>query len=259
MISIDNVGFQGPWDGVNFNAGNTELACQANGLEYRPPSAGGGVPTEGCQYIDPNPLTKLNDKGHNYFLSQNPYVLNSYAGFGEAYYNVTPDVKLIAGARWTDDQKHFVVIPSWLVSDGYGYPIAGVVDQKWQEWTGRFAANWSPKLDFTNQTLIYASAARGYKAGGANPPGPVFSNYSLLLTVPTHPLTFKPEFINAFELGTKNTLFDGALTLNGNVFYYDYKAYQISRNRGSHGAQFQLRRQGSRRRTRIDVGSRCPA
>ncbi len=27
-------------------------------------------------------------KGHNYFLSQNPYPLNSYAGFGEAYYNV---------------------------------------------------------------------------------------------------------------------------------------------------------------------------
>ncbi len=45
---------------------------------------------------------------------------------------------------------------------------------------------------------------------------------------PIHPLTFKPEFINAFELGSKNTLLDGALTLNGDVFYYDYKEYQIS-------------------------------
>ncbi len=44
----------------------------------------------------------------------------------------------------------------------------------------------------------------------------------------THPKTFAPEFVNAFELGTKNTLFDGALTLNGDVFYYDYKGYQIS-------------------------------
>ena len=34
--------------------------------------------------------------------------------------------------------------------------------------------------------------------------------------------------MNAFELGTKNTLLDGALTLNGDVFYYDYKGYQIS-------------------------------
>ena len=44
----------------------------------------------------------------------------------------------------------------------------------------------------------------------------------------THPPTFAPEFVNAYELGTKNTLLDGGLTLNGDVFYYDYKGYQIS-------------------------------
>ena len=60
-----------------------------------------------CGYIDPNPITNLNNEGHNYFLSQNPYVLNSYAGFGEAYYNVTHDLKLTGGLRWTDDQKAF--------------------------------------------------------------------------------------------------------------------------------------------------------
>ena len=43
-----------------------------------------------------------------------------------------------------------------------------------------------------------------------------------------HPLTFKPEYIEALELGTKNTLLDGALTLNGDVFYYNYTGYQIS-------------------------------
>ena len=45
---------------------------------------------------------------------------------------------------------------------------------------------------------------------------------------PTHPLTFKPEFVDAFELGTKNTLLDGAMTFNGDVFYYKYQNYQIS-------------------------------
>ena len=60
----------------------------------------------------------LNNEGHNYFLSQNPYTLNSYAGFGEAYYNVTPDLKLTGGLRWTDDQKHFVDIPSELLVAG---------------------------------------------------------------------------------------------------------------------------------------------
>lgn len=178
----------------------------------------------GCSYIDPNPLSSLNNDGHNYFLSQNPYVLNSYAAFGEAYVNVANDLKLIGGLRWTDDHKHFVQIPSWLVVIGWGYPVAGVVDQRWSELTGRLAANWTPKLDFTDQTLIYGSYSRGYKAGGANPPGAILLNAA----TPVHPLTFEPEFINAFELGTKNTLLDGALTFNGNVFYYDYKGYQIS-------------------------------
>src|SRR5262249_30861871 len=96
--------------------------------------------------------------------------------------------------------------------------------------TGRFAANWTPKLDFTDQTLFYASFAHGYKAGGANPPGAQLIQFGDVgISDPIHPLTFKPEFINAYEFGTKNTLMDGALTFNGNVFFYDYTRYQISR------------------------------
>ncbi|HVZ16373.1 MAG TPA: TonB-dependent receptor, partial [Terriglobales bacterium] len=121
--------------------------------------------------------------------------------------------------------------PSELLANGYGYASIGVVDQDWQKFTGRFAANWTPKLDFTDQTLLYASYGRGYKAGGANPPGASLYAYGAaggVQGIPVHPLAFEPEYVNAFELGTKNTLVDGALTLNGNVFYYDYKGYQIS-------------------------------
>ena len=72
--------------------------------------------------------------------------------------------------------------------------------------------------------MIYGSYSRGYKGGGANPPGVIplpclFG--TLCFSSPsdtTHPLTFKPEFVDAFELGTKNTLLDGAITLNGDVF-----------------------------------------
>jgi iron complex outermembrane receptor protein len=187
-------------------------------------------------YVDPNPLSNLNDQGHNYFLSQNPYVLNSYAAFGDANYKITPDLTFIGGLRWTDDQKHFLDIPSWLATDGYGYPVEGQVNQNWQRLTGRSVLNWTPKLDFTDQTLFYASYSHGYKAGGANPPGaeltaaqPIQGGGGASLNAsPVHPLTFKPEYIEAFELGTKNTLLDGALTLNGDIFYYNYTGYQIS-------------------------------
>ncbi len=225
-----------PWiPGVTDNSdalasGGCTLPGSAIGYQYNNPANGAGQPTSSCYYIDPNPLNSVNAQGHNYFLSTNPYTLNSYAAFGEAYYQIAQDIKLTGGLRWTDDQKHFTLIPSELLSNGYGYADMGPVDQTWKKFTGRFAANWTPDLDFTDQTLVYASYARGYKAGGANPPGAVLYSYGgkVQTGVPVHPLTFEPEYIHAFELGTKNTMLDGALTINGNVFYYDYKGYQIS-------------------------------
>jgi iron complex outermembrane receptor protein len=215
--------------GVSDNTACTaEIGAGPPTHAYPNPQSGGSV--EGCLgYIDPNPIGSLNKLGHNYFLSQNPYVLNSYAGFGEAYYTVTPELKLIGGLRWTDDEKHFLDIPSELLEDNAGYPVTAVVNQQWNEWTGRFTANWTPKLDFTEQTLVYGSYAHGYKAGGANPPGAALLTFATGdIADPVHPLTFKPEFIDAYEMGTKNTALDGALTVNGDIFYYNYKAYQIS-------------------------------
>ncbi len=186
----------------------------------------------GCGYIDPNPLSSIDGQGHNYFRSENPYRLHSWAAFGEVNYEILPDVKLTGGLRWTDDQKSFTVIPSWTDLQGKGYPSEGNIDQEWKEVTGRFNATWTPKLDFTDQSMFYASYARGYKGGGANPPGvvPVIEG-GILFSSPssvTHPLTFAPEFINAYEVGTKNSLLDGTMTLDGDIFFYDYSNYQIS-------------------------------
>jgi iron complex outermembrane receptor protein len=201
-----------------------------------PPDVNGSVGLPGCIYIDPNPIGSLNDQGHNYFLSRNPYKLISYAVFGEAYYNITPDLKLTGGLRWTVDRKEAPQIPSWLLAgEGVtGYPVKEVVEQEWRVPTGRVALDWKPDLSFTDETLLYASFAHGYKAGGANPPpfGVVSWESITLANVvehsASHPKTFEPEYIDAFEVGAKNTLLDGRLTLNLGAFYYDYQGYQIS-------------------------------
>jgi iron complex outermembrane receptor protein len=204
------------------------ITSNSGGYQNPNPAKGGGSAFFGCDYIDPNPIGSLNNKGHNYFLSQNPYTLNSYAGFGEAYYNIAPDLKLTTGLRWTVDQKHFIDIPSEVIDEGYGYAVSGIENQTWERPTGRAVLDWTPQLDFTDQTLLYASYAHGYKAGGANPPGAIFPHYGADIAFVDHPLTFKPEYIEAFELGAKNTLLDGSLTLNGDIFYYNYTGYQIS-------------------------------
>ncbi|HEX6859582.1 MAG TPA: TonB-dependent receptor [Caulobacteraceae bacterium] len=193
-----------------------------------------------CVYMDPNPITSLNDLGHNYFLSRNPYKLISYAVFGEAYYNITDNLKLTAGVRWTVDKKEAPRIPSWvLAANTVGYPVAETVEQEWREPTGRLTVDWKPGLGFTDDTLLYASYAHGYKAGGANPPAAGLVIYAAEAQDPNWelmalqqgavaPTRFNPEFIDSFELGAKNTLLGGAVTVNAAAFYYDYTGYQIS-------------------------------
>ena len=200
----------------------------------------------------------LNNEGHNYFLSQNPYALNSYAGFGEAYYNVLSDLKLTGGLRWTEDRKHFIEIPSelscwlWLCRYRRRQSAMGSVH-------GPRRRQLDAEARFHRSDMIYGSYAHGYKAGGANPPGAIFpiglSGARCQITDPIHPLTFKPEFIDAFELGSKNTLLDGALTLNGDVFYYNYENYQISEIVDRTAINRQFRCACKRRGNRIDMGA----
>ncbi|HEX6866347.1 MAG TPA: TonB-dependent receptor, partial [Caulobacteraceae bacterium] len=203
----------------------------------QPPNVNTGHVLNGCQYIDPNPIESLNDRGHNYFLSNNPYKLISYAVFGEAYYQVTDALKVTAGLRWTVDKKEAPRIPSWVIAaDTIGYPVVEVVEQEWRKPTGRFTIDWKPDLAFTDETLLYASYARGYKAGGMNPPATGLVCYAGCgdyveewnARDATKPKTFDPEYVNAFELGAKNVLLDGKLTVNTAAFYYDYQGYQLS-------------------------------
>ncbi len=208
--------------------------CSKYGLQIIDPNNFGGVGTAGhCLYIDPNPISGVNDLGHNYFLSKNPYKLISYAAFGEAYYQVADNLKITAGLRWTVDKKEAPRIPNWVLATNVGYPVLEVVEQEWRKPTGRLAVDWKPDLAFTDETLLYASYARGYKAGGANPPpAGVALNVNTGNDRPdpsdTHPPTFDAEYVDAFELGSKNTLFDGRVTANVAAFYYDYKGYQLS-------------------------------
>jgi len=201
-----------------------------------------GDESKECVYVDPNGIGNLNNQGHNYFLSQNGIRIKSYAGFGELYWNLASNLKLTAGLRYTRDEKVSTQIPSQLLLGGgtqsaspgantggrvnSGYPALPDIEQEWSEFTGRLVLDWKPNVSFTDDTLIYASASRGYKGGGANPPrvdiNPAIVQYQPLAQ------TFRPEYLNAFEVGIKNSFDGGRFTLNGTAFYYDYKDYQIS-------------------------------
>ncbi|WP_218000096.1 TonB-dependent receptor domain-containing protein [Sphingopyxis granuli] len=188
-----------------------------------------------CVYVDPNPLSQINGDGHNYFRSRNINKTRSKAVFGEVYWNLSDNLKLTTGLRLTEDKKVATPINTQLLLGGgiissgfvnFGYRVSPDIKQKWTRLTGRMVLDWKPNISFTDSTLVYASYARGYKGGGANPPG-IDGNPELLQFFPL-PTTFRPESVNAFEIGMKNSFGGGKFTLNANAFLYDYTDYQVS-------------------------------
>jgi len=228
------------WQGDITKCSVASIAANASGVYFflsDPVSI--DDPLAGCPYIDPNPVESINGEGHNYFRSKNPYSLKSGAVFGELYWKLRDNVNVTAGLRYTDDRKRFIPVPTQVLLSSSmfgrgtvnrGYPEDPPINQRWGEVTGRLGIDWKPALSFTDQTMLYAFYSRGYKGGGANPPsvgfGGYFADYNLK---GNYPDVFKPEFVNAFEVGAKNTLFGGGVVLNADAFLYDYKDYQVSK------------------------------
>ncbi|MBO9543198.1 TonB-dependent receptor [Caulobacter sp.] len=178
--------------------------------------------TANCIGIDTS-ATPTGD-GHNYYDNRTPYNLVSDALFGELYWQANDDLKFTLGLRQTRDKKAVKNYSTVLLAPGYGLTLNPTnPDQRarFSELTGRFGFDYKAHLGFTDDTLLYAFYSKGYKGGGINPGVPAGAVGIRQ--------TFDPEFVNAIEIGTKNTMAGGSVMLNMTGFHYDYQGYQISK------------------------------
>jgi len=135
----------------------------------------------------------------------------SRAMFGQATWHVTDKLRLTGGLRYTADQKK--QNGTTEVRNPAGILLSRITNAANSEWE---ATNWKASAEYqlAERSLIYVTAATGYKGGG---------NYDGL-----PPNSYEPEHVTAFEAGSKNRLFDNALQLNVTAFHYEYKDYQAS-------------------------------
>ena len=223
-------GYDGP---LNFNVGGiyfdykstVDYFVVSNGLTISALALSGGPcnPATNAACIGIDTAAEPTGEGHNYYDNHTPYRLKSKALFGEVYYQANDDLKFTLGLRHTDDKKVSDYYPTPLLTPGYGLVQGTPAAQRsrFKEVTGRFGFDYKAHLSFTDETLLYAFYSKGYKGGGANPPGAIG-----LAGVAA---TYDPEFVNAIEIGAKNTLLGGSLILNATGFHYDYQGYQISK------------------------------
>jgi iron complex outermembrane recepter protein len=137
-----------------------------------------------------------------------PQETNSYSIYGEGTYAITDDTRLTLGARWTKDERE--IVHSVFFN---GAPLVSIPQEaEWEEPSYRVILG----HDLNEDTMVYTSYSRGYKAGNHNSSG---------VGAPA----FNPEFLDAYEVGAKTTLANGQVQLNTAAFYYDYQDLQTSR------------------------------
>ncbi|MCC7463783.1 MAG: TonB-dependent receptor [Gammaproteobacteria bacterium] len=78
----------------------------------------------------------------------------------------------------------------------------------------KFTWKTSVQYDVAPDSLLYATYETGYRAGG----------FQLAEGYPT----YKPEFLNAASIGSKNRFLDGRLQFNAEIFWWKYKDQQIN-------------------------------
>jgi iron complex outermembrane recepter protein len=136
----------------------------------------------------------------------------SFAAFGEVYYNLSDATKVTVGLRYTKDKKSIRTRTIFLGAP----PPFSVASGSYDAFTGRVVID--HKLSDDN--LLYASFSRGFKGGGLNVANAIAP-------------TFSPEYIYAYEIGSKNVFLDRKLQANFSAFYYDYKNLQLGQRLGT--------------------------
>ena len=151
----------------------------------------------------------------------------AYAGFGEVTYSILDNLRLTGGLRYSYDKDatHGIIQES--------IPVAGIAlpPSAYNLALSDHRVDWKvgAEFDLNPTSMAYASVQTGFIDGGFN-----------IDAASSSASTFRPETLRAYTAGIKNRFFEGALQLNAEAFYYNYKDLQVSAFNVSNGGNDQF-------------------
>ena len=152
----------------------------------------------------------------------------SIAAFADVSYDLTDQLALSVGGRWTRDEKtadqlrqNYLGIRSPLFGNDsavpFGPPNTDYTNSRdFDEFTPRISLSY----EVSPQLTTYASYSRGFKSGGFDMRGDA-------LAYPDTVLGYEPEIVDSLELGLKGTVAE-RLTFATAFFRSDYEDQQIT-------------------------------
>ena len=141
--------------------------------------------------------------------------IESVSVFGQVIWDVSEELELAAGVRWTDEERSLTVVDTIT---GTPEPVAVAVPKLSSDGvTPELSATYKPTDDLT----FFASYKQALKSGSYN---------TVSLPAPGADNSFGDEKVSGFEAGIKARLLDRSLALNLAAYHYTYDDLQVGAN-----------------------------
>lgn len=160
------------------------------------------------QLANPSPETLPPFQPPLEFVEDRTVTREDLAVFAQGILRVNDRMTLTLGGRFQRDKATDETTQFWFIDS----------EQVLQDeaFTWRLGADFRLAADH----FLYGMASTGWNNGGNNPGALIGGALDV-------PLTFRPEEVTAFEIGTRKRLARGRAHLNASLFYYDYENYQF--------------------------------
>ncbi len=147
-----------------------------------------------------------------------PQTIRQYAVFGNASYQITSMFKVTAGLRFYDYKSTMGVNDTGVFATGTNAAFTVSDEETASGVTPMVSLAFTPTEDLT----VYTTASKGFRPGGGNQLVPV----GLCGPDTGAQFTYAPDTVWNYEVGEKARLFDNRLSINGAVYYEDWKNIQ---------------------------------
>jgi iron complex outermembrane receptor protein len=137
------------------------------------------------------------------------------AAFGQLDWRIVEPLRLSLGLRASHTTAQASIVSEGLLSSGAPPLLNGSTSEN----------PVTPKVGLsyqaTENNLVYASVAKGYRIGGLNTPVPSFCSTPA-------PSSYASDSVWSYELGTKDVLFGGRLQIDASAFHIKWNNIQQS-------------------------------
>jgi outer membrane receptor protein involved in Fe transport len=162
------------------------------------------------------------------YVSSTNYLFKQSAAFSEVSYELIPKLKLTGGLRYFSYDTDLATTQSGLYAQSAN---ATPTYSEVKATSHGFNPKYNAAYTLTDDAMVYATVAKGFRPGGSNLPLPIIGPNSCLASFQALGLngsqtSYGSDSVWSYELGEKTKLDSGRIVINGDIYYTKWNSVQ---------------------------------